>query len=87
MVDPQTLVFLPGASLIIPECVLTGRVGDGAQRVGKSKSEQCLEAFPGFPPKQRVIDPGGRIVDVRGGRDHVKVSGQHQRFFALQTLL
>ena len=47
MVDPQSLVFLPGAGLIIPECVLAGRVGDGAQRVGQAEAEQRLEAFAG----------------------------------------
>ena len=42
MIDAQALVLLPGASLIIPEGVLTRRIGDRAQRVRQAKPEQGL---------------------------------------------
>src|SRR5882762_5805643 len=47
MIDAQSLVFLPGARLIIPECVLAGGIGDGAQRVREPEAEQGLKAFAG----------------------------------------
>ena len=37
MIDPQALVLLPGAGLIIPEGVLARGVGDRAQRVGQAR--------------------------------------------------
>ncbi len=64
MIDAQAVVFLPGAGLIIPEGVLAGRVGDGAQRVRQPEAEQRLEAFAGRGAEQGVVDPGRRIMDV-----------------------
>src|SRR5258708_4107649 len=40
MIDAQAVVFLPGAGLIIPKCILAGCVGDGAQRVREPEAEQ-----------------------------------------------
>ena len=64
MVDPDAPVLLPGAGLVIPERVLARRVGDGAQRVGQAEAEQGLEGFAGLGAEQRVVGPGGGVVDV-----------------------
>ena len=87
MIDAQAMVFLPGARLIIPECVLPGGVGDGTQRVREPKAEQRLKAFTGGGAKQGVIDPGGRIMDVLRCRNDVEISGQHQWLLGFQPLL
>ena len=86
MIDAQAVVFLPGAGLIVPECILAGRIGDGPQRVGQPEAEQGLKAFAGGGTKQRVIDPGRRIMDVLRRRNDVEIAGQHQRFLGLQPL-
>src|SRR6266446_1358360 len=52
MIDAQAMVFLPGARLIIPECVLPGGVGDGTQRVREPKAKQRLKAFTGGGAEQ-----------------------------------
>src|SRR5712675_2195963 len=56
MIDAQTVVFLPRARLIIPECVLSRCVGNRAQRVGEPEAKQRLKTFAGGRAKQRVID-------------------------------
>src|SRR5450759_1486469 len=53
MIDPQTVVLLPGAGLIIPECVLAWRVGDGAQRIRQPEAEQELKALAGSGAEER----------------------------------
>src|SRR5882724_10341477 len=60
VIDAQAMVFLPGARLIVPECVLSGGVGDGTQRVREPKAEQRLKAFAGGGTEQGVVDPGRR---------------------------
>ena len=65
---------------------MAGRVGDRAQRVGQPEAEQRLEALAGLRAEQRVVDPGGGIMDVRRRRNDVEVAGQHQRLFRLKPL-
>src|SRR4029077_14640541 len=87
MIDAQTLVFLPGARLVIPEGVLARRVGEGAQSVRQAQSEKRLKALSRGRSKQGIIDPGGCIVDVLGLRNDIEVAGKNKRFFRLESLL
>ena len=87
MVDPQALVLLPGAGLVVPEGVEPGLVGDRAQRIGQAEAEQGLESLARLGLEQRVLGPGGGIVDVAGCRNDVEVAGEDQRLLGLEPLL
>ncbi len=86
MVDPDAVVLLPGAGLVIPERVLAGLVGDRAQGVGQAEVQQRLEAFPCGRQEQRVIGPGGGVVHVAGLRDDVEIAGQDELLFRFKML-
>ena len=87
VVDADAPVLLPGAGLIIPEGVEPGarRWRRGSRRSGRDwSSARNFSRVCGR--NSASFDPGGRIVDVGGGRDDVVVAGQDQRLFQFKPL-
>ena len=87
MVDAQAVVLLPGAGLIIPERVLAGRVGDGAQRVRQPEAEQRTGSFSRVAGRNSAsLTQAAGLWTSRGGRDDVEIARQHQRLLRLKAL-
>src|ERR1700722_16364705 len=63
MVDPDAVVLLPGARLIVPERIEAGGVRRRAQRVGQAERNELTELEPGRWQIERVVDP---ILGARG---------------------
>ena len=64
MIDAEALVLLPGARLIVPERVAMRLVVAGAEGVGQAEIDERLECRAGLGAEQRILDPGGGVVDV-----------------------
>src|ERR1019366_5908468 len=84
MVDADALAALPGARLIIPECVERGSVRGGPQGVGQTQIEETAKARPGLWKEKRVAFPGGRIGGVVWCWNHIVVAGENQRLLQRQ---
>ena len=87
MVDPQPVILLPGAGLVVPESVEPWLVGDGPKRIGQAEAEQGLKTLPRLGLEQGVLGPGGGIMDVAGMRDDDEVACEDQRLLGLEALL
>src|SRR3546814_4814307 len=85
MVDPNAVVTLPGAALVVPEGEFVRRRIDGAEGIGVAEPEDLAERRPGAGLEQGVVGPGGGIVNVVVGRDHVVRSEEHTS--ELQSLM
>jgi len=79
MIDAQAGVAGKGVPEIFPERVdpLIGM--QGPQRVGPALRDKAAIGVAHLRPKQRVIDPSLRRVDVEIGRHDVEVAGQNGR--------
>ena len=69
MVDTDAVVFLPCASLIIPERIEVRVVAHRADRIGQAEIGQRPKARAGLRQEQRIVDPEFRVVGV--GRDGI----------------
>ena len=79
MIDAQPGIAGKGVPEIFPEGVdpLIGM--QGSQRVGPALRDKAAIGVAHLRPKQRVIDPSLRRVDVEIGRHDVEVAGQNGR--------
>src|SRR5258708_38741554 len=77
MVDPQPLVAVPAASLVIPEGVAVGLAVKGAVGIGEAEMEQRPEARARLDPAQRIVAAGDRVLDILVGLADVVIAGQN----------
>ena len=87
MVDPDPVVLLPGAALIVPEGVDVAILGRRPERVGEAERFDPAQRLPGRRLKKRVVDPCRRVLRVDRLGNHVVVAGKHQRLLQRQPLL
>jgi len=64
MIDADSVVFRPGAGLIIPECVGFRLIVDRTQRIGETQIFKLLKALRDSGRKQCIALPGFRIVAI-----------------------
>src|SRR5690554_599737 len=87
MVDPNAVVSLPGAGLVVPEGVSVGRIRvEGAVGVRVAEMKNGAEGSAAFWPEKSVISPGVRIMAVDRLGNDVPVSAQHDSLLQAQQL-
>src|ERR1700730_1704129 len=86
MIDPNAVVALPSARLVIPECIKSGVVAGSAEGIDQAEVEKGSKARPGRGQKKRISLPGGGIGGVAGGRNHIVVTGEYERLLQRQKI-
>lgn len=65
VVDPKASILAEGVSEIVPECVYSVIGIEVPDRIGPSLLGQSAVRVPDLYPKQRVIAPPLRLVDIQ----------------------
>ena len=47
--------------------------------ISPALSEQAMEGPANLGPKQRIIDPALRFINIKIGRHHIEIAGEHDR--------
>src|ERR1700676_2250820 len=87
MIDPQPLVAVPAAGLIIPKRIAVRLRVKDAGGVGQAEMKERAEARARLDPAQRIAAPGKRIVYILVGRADVVIPGEDERYLAAQQVL
>ena len=79
MIDAQPCITAPGVAKIIPKGVDALVRVEGANGVGPSLTDEAVKGFAHLGPKQRIVEPPFRLINVEIGRHDVKVAGENDR--------
>ncbi len=86
VIDPNAVVLLPSARLVVPEGEGTGTVAAGADRVGEPKVAERAEFVPRARQEQSVRRPLLRVARIEHARDDVEIAREDQRLLQPKAL-
>ena len=76
MVDTKARVPRPCASEIVPKSIDAFARMKGPHRIGPALRDQAMERPADLGPKQRIIDPALRLINIEFGGHHIEIAGQ-----------
>ncbi len=86
MIDPDAVILLEGAALIIPECVLMCSSIGQFKRICQAEIFQFPEFRARLGQGKRVILPDGFVPAIFGRGDAIIVAAQHERLVLLEQI-
>ena len=79
VVNPDAVIAVVGARLVIPKRVLFGGRVARTKRLCQAKGAQFAKFGTAFKTVKRIIRPGRRVSAVFGLRDNVVITGHQKR--------